>query len=208
VAIASSWASGDGSRVVDGGPDVVSGGPAGRPRSLSRRIAISVVVALVLGAAIWVTNRQLAAREASTLATCVQTSERTLAAIDSQLALTAKYVAPQVGPDSSLLIRDSLYRLIENSATGDVPALDGAINRCDQVAIAPQYHRLSAARGAYVAYLDAELAHLQDITRDGTAQARVPPELAPLLARARAALAAAVPDRSERERVAKALAGG
>ncbi len=169
----------------------MSGGRAGRDRSLSRRVATALVVALVLGGAIWVTNRQLAAREASTLASCVQTSQQTLAAIDAQLALTAKYVAPQVGPHSSLLIRDSLYRLIENSATGDVPALDGAINRCDQVAIAPPYHRLSAARAAYVVYLDAELAHLHDITRDGTAQARVPPELGPLRAKARAALAAA-----------------
>ena len=147
VAIASPWTSGDGAcEVGAAGPDVMSGGRAGRDRSLSRRVATALVVALVLGGAIWVTNRQLAAREASTLASCVQTSQQTLAAIDAQLALTAKYVAPQVGPHSSLLIRDSLYRLIENSATGDVPALDGAINRCDQVAIAPPYHRLSAAR--------------------------------------------------------------
>ena len=201
MAIASPGTSGDGACAVEAsGLDVVAGGRGVKDRSLSRRIATAGVVALVLGGAIWVTNRQLAARETSAVVSCVQTSEQTLAAIDTQLALTAKYVAPQVGPHSSLLIRDSLYRLIEDSATGAVPALDGAISRCDQVAIAPPYHRLAAARSAYVAYLDAQLAHLHDITRDGTAQGRVPPELAPLLAKARAALAAAalsVPTRVE-----------
>jgi hypothetical protein len=89
-----------------------------------------------------------------------------------------------------------------------VPDLDDVITGCDDVSIAPLYHRMAAARAAYVGYLDAQFSHLHDITRDGTAQFRPPPELPPLRASARRALSAAAPNGSDRRRVDALLPTG
>ena len=216
MAIGEPWTTGAGRRDLDvisnGLPETWSGESPARPaRRLGPRARASVAavgVLVLLSAAIWVANRQVGRSEFSAVLECVRASEQTLTDIDAQLAATAKYVAPQVGPQSSLLIRDDLYRLIEDAADGAEPNLDVDLTGCDDVAIAPLYHRLATARRAYVGYLDAQLAHLHDISRDGTAQFRPAPELAPLLASARAALAGAAPDSTDRRRVDALLPTG
>jgi hypothetical protein len=181
-------------------------GWTGRP--MVRRIAAVVAVAIALTAATWVTNWRLGRSEFGAVLRCVQSSQQTLTAIESRLTTTAAYVAPDIGPTSSLLIRDDLYKLIEDAARDTVPDLDDVITGCDDVSIAPLYHRMAAARAAYVGYLDAQLSHLHDITRDGTAQFRPPPELPPLRAAARTALTAAAPNGGDRHRVDALLPTG
>jgi hypothetical protein len=222
VAIAEPSTSGDPGRdldvISDGHDDrrAAEGADQDRParlpgwtgRPIVRRIAAVLAVAVVLTAATWVTNWRLGRSEFGAVLRCVQSSQQTLTAIDGRLTATAAYVAPDVGPKSSLLIRDDLYKLIEDAARDTVPDLDDVITGCDDVSIAPLYHRMAAARAAYVGYLDAQLSHLHDITRDGTAQFRPPPELALLRAAARTALSAAAPDGGDRLRVDALLPAG
>jgi hypothetical protein len=187
------------------GPDRLPGW-TGRP--IVRRIAAVVAVALVLTAATWVTNWRLGRSEFGAVLRCVQTSQRTVTNIDSQLAAAGNFVEPQLSPQSSLLLRDNLYRLIEDAADAALPGLDDVITGCDNVSIAPLYHRMAAARAAYVGYLTAQLSHLHDISRDGTAQFRPAPDLPPLLAAARTALTSAAPNGGDRLRVDALLPTG
>jgi hypothetical protein len=213
VAIVEPWSGGDGGRALDlisnGHPEPwLPGGPPARLGRRARWIATALAGIVVLSGVIWFADRQVGRSEFTAVLRCVQTSERTIDGIDNDLTVTANYVAPQVGPQSSLLIRDDLYRLIEDAAEDAAPNLEEALAGCDGVAIAPLYHRLGAARTAYVGYLVGELSHLHDISRDGTAQFRPAPELAPLLASARIALSAAAPDGGDRRQVDALLAAG
>lgn len=154
-------------------PDVLVHQP--RTRELPpvvRPIAVTVVVALVLGAvAVWSAGRLRAPEETAAVERCATRAESAVQLAENRLGSMVRYVLPALGTVSVELDAD-LYGLIRRQASGLDGPLAEALDHCRGVELWPTSLVRREARASYVAFLQAELARVRAISGDGRAYYR------------------------------------
>jgi hypothetical protein len=142
-----------------------------------RRSWLVVGALVVLLAVLAVDDRRAHAAEATQVARCVSTvaDARVLAA--GRVSAMASYVRPafsrrQLPPET----RTGLAGLVAGAARQAVPTLESARSTCAAVGVRPWHGDLGGHLDGCLAVLDAGLAWLDEVARDGAAVFRSAPE--------------------------------
>lgn len=163
--------------VLEWGADSEDRAGWSRPRWATRRL---LVVAVLVGLCLVGVDRLVEARERQAVADCVARADRAITAADTELALMSDYLAPALYLVPSGPRRDGLYTLMAGAAAEALPGVEEARDRCRGARVLPTHGALGDRRAAYVDYLDARVAHLALISRDGGRYYRDTPELTAL----------------------------
>jgi hypothetical protein len=142
--------------------------PPRHPRLLRVLVLVLVVTTLLGATAVWLTGRYRAPEETAALQRCAARAETAVHLAETRLGSMVRYVLPALGTVSHELDTD-LYGLIRTQAVGLDRPVTEALDRCRAVELWPAGRERRAARAAYVAFLEAEVARLRAIADDGRA---------------------------------------
>lgn len=173
--------------------DVLAVGDADARWRVGRTAAVIVVVLLVVAAGWWV-DRGDRRQEFDRLLGCVRTGQATLSSASARVTQISNYIAPALSSSGMPSISSGLFELVQTTAAREVPAVQQARDRCQDVGLHFWHHGLESARSDYVAYLDARLDVLRATAGAGAVAFNLHPELDPLRAQARHALAGTAVD--------------
>jgi hypothetical protein len=169
---------------------------------------VVLVVALVLGVALYVANNVTEHRELNRLLTRVADTQAAVAYSNHRVAATVDYTLPLLFRAAlQPRVRAGLQKLVEEAAAGQVDGVRQQRDRAARTAVLPWHHEVRVARAALVRYLDARVAYLRSVAADQEVLFVEHPDLDRLLATARQAFARAAGP-ADQHRITVAFAGG
>jgi hypothetical protein len=124
-------------------------------------------VAIVLLVAGWILSERRGDREQAALTGCARSAVAAVDEVETRLAALANYIAPAVDSSSRRTYED-LYSMLSDDAVSHRPTVEEALDGCRSVAVWWVHRGQAARRTAYVTFLEAELARLDEIAEDGT----------------------------------------
>lgn len=173
------------------------------------RWALTALVAglLLLGAG-WGWDQERRSGELDALLTCVTGGQSSIGYAERRVAGITQYVSSSLTKDLPAATRNGIHQLISGAAGQSLPGLRQAARSCREVSPLPWHGELRAARQAYLAHLDAQIAVTEAISRDAMAAPPDRDQLATLARRARTGVLVAAGAGTATDRVRAADAWG
>ncbi len=133
-------------------------------RHLPRAALVVVAVLVTVSAA---GDRWQLGRERADLVRCVEDGTSAVRYVDRQIQAIVQYASPQLrGAGVPEPVRQSLMRLVQDTARNALPTLRGASAGCKRGDLLPWHEAQREARRAVAAYLDAERRRVQAAAED------------------------------------------
>jgi hypothetical protein len=165
-----------------------------------RWIGLGLVIVVVLSIVVWWADPRLRDHEYSGLLRCVVAGQGAVSDANGRVAAITDYVRPALSAAISPAVRTGLLAVVGQTATQAAPEVGLARAGCGGVYVFRPYHRLAAARSAYLRYLDADADYLHDIALHGQEANRPPAQIS----RLRDAATIAVREAAPSERASRA----
>lgn len=141
-----------------------------------RRSWLVVGALVVLLAVLAVDDRRAHAAEATQVERCASTVTDARVLADRRVSAMASYVRPAFSGRQPPATKTGLAQLVAGAAARAVPTLESARASCADVGVRPWHGDLGGHLDACLAAVDARLAWLHDVTRDGANAFRSAPE--------------------------------